>query len=352
MRMKKAVALTAAMVGVLNLLTGCSGGSDSGSGVTSGLEASERYVARGVPGARTNAGVEVEGDGRAGAAAAPFATVAGTPVNWDRVQPLLAEAAAGIILEEIALERMLEAEMRSRGLTLTQSMTEREELLLRDSLATDTTPSADQAQRLLDEIRRQRGLGPQRYQSLLRRNAMLRTLVQDRVTIDEASIERAYRIRYEPSLRVRIITTDTIEQAERARARLAAGEDFSRVAAEVSTDPSAVRGGVVEPINPADPTYPDALRRTLSAMTPGQLSDPIILDVDGPPQIALVILDEVVPPERRATRQQARAELERLVRLREERLLMDALSRRLLREARVRPIDPAAAWSWDSRQPG
>ncbi len=329
---------------VLITASGCSNStSQRDIRVTSGLEASERYIADRDPAVRTP---------RAAPGAQPtdrFATVSGTDIPWAQAQPLLAEAAGGLILEEVALETLLIREMLTQRLTLTDAMIEREELLLRDSLATDTTP--DQAQRLLDEIRRQRGLGPKRYQSLLRRTAMLRALVQDRVTIDEASIERAYRIRYEPSFRVRIITTDTVEQAERARARIAAGEDFSRVAAEVSTDPSAVRGGVVEPINPADPTYPDAIRRTLTTLSPGDLSNPIPLDIDGPLQIALLVLDEVVPPARLATREQVRPELERLVRLREERLLMDALSQRLLDQARVSPIDPAATWSWESRQP-
>ncbi|MFG0293638.1 MAG: peptidylprolyl isomerase [Phycisphaerales bacterium JB050] len=311
--------------------------------VTSGLEASERYIIDRQSTGQANTPSNTQHSDR-------FATIAGTDIPWSEAQPLLAEAAGGIILEELALEKLLQREMRQQGLTLTPSMIEREELLLRDSLATDTAPNPDQAQRLLDEIRRQRGLGPQRYQSLLRRTAMLRALVQDRVTVDETSIERAYRIRYEPACRVRIITTDTMELAERARTRIDTGEEFSRVAAELSTDPSAVRGGIVEPINPADPTYPDALRRVLPTLSPGQISDPILLDVDGPPQFAIIILDELVPPARQATREQARPELERLVRLREERLLMDALSRRLLSQARVAPIDPSANWSWESRQ--
>jgi hypothetical protein len=331
-------------------LTGCAGGG----GTTSGLEASERYVAersqqsRPAP-ATGQADQTVRRTGRSEA----FAMVAGSEVSWDEVRPLLAEAAGGIVLEEVALETMLRAELRERGLALTDAMLERERLLLRETLATDDAArNADESQRLLDGVRRRRGLGPERFESLVRRSAMLRALVQERVVVDEASVERAYRIRYEPTRRVRIITTDTVAEAERARARIEAGESFSRIAAEVSTDPSSVRGGVVEPISTADPSYPDAIRRVLGRMSVGEMSTPIALDVDGQLQVALVVLDEIVEPERSATLAEVRAELERLVRLREERLLMEALSRQLLAQARVTPVDAAAAWSWDSRRGG
>lgn len=312
--------------------------------MTSGLEASERYVAD-RPVRREQGSVSVPSSGGV------FATVAGSDVNWERVRPLLAEAAGGIVLEEIALEMMLVGEMRQRGLVLTDAMIERELVLLRDSLSSDEAArSPDEAQRLLDEVRRRRGLGPERFEALLRRSAMLRALVQDRVVVDSASVERAYRIRHEARHRVRILTTDRVDDAQRARARVLAGEEFSRVAAEVSTDTSAVRGGVVEPISIADPSYPDALRRVIGRMTVGQVSEPVVLDADGPPQIAVVVLDEIVEPERSVTLAQVRGELERLVRLREERLLMDSLSRQLLGQARVSPVDGSGAWSWRSRQ--
>src|SRR5690606_18565950 len=112
----------------------------------------------------------------------------GTSVSWERVQPLLAEAAGGFVLEEIALEMMLEAEMRQHGLSLTDAMLERERLLIREAMAADDAArTPDEVQRLLDGVRRRRGLGEQRYEALVRRSAMLRALVQDRVSVDEAS---------------------------------------------------------------------------------------------------------------------------------------------------------------------
>ena len=334
-------------VATIVAITGCSG---SGSGVASGLESSERFVA--------DEAVRV--DRSSGSASSSelgrrpdegFATVGTSTGSWERVQPLLAEAAGGIVLEEVAHEMKLTIEMRRRGLRLTPAMIEREQLLLRESLETDdATVGPDEAQRVLNQIRRQRGLGPERFEALLRRTAMLRALVQDRVQVDPVSVERAYRIRFGERRRVRIITADTVEQAELARDRVVAGESFSRIAAELSTDASAVRGGVIEPISPADPTYPDALRSARMAV--GEISQPIVMEIDGPAQVAVVVLDEVIVRDAAPSLEQARAGLERLVRLREERILMDALSRRLIGEAQIAPLDDAAAWSWRSRTGG
>ena len=80
-------------------MVGCSGG--SGSGVGSGLESSERYVAERA--ART------EGASQPGVAmresGGQFATVAGSAVDWERVRPLLAEAAGAFCFFGLARKR-------------------------------------------------------------------------------------------------------------------------------------------------------------------------------------------------------------------------------------------------------
>ena len=45
-----------------------------------------------------------------------------------------------------------------------------------------------------------------------------------------------------------------------------------------------------------------------------------------------------------------RTDLERLVRLNQERILMDTLARRLMTEASLTIIDDRIKWSWDSRK--
>ena len=62
------------------------------------------------------------------------------------------------------------------------------------------------------------------------------------------------------------------KKADAIRARVAAGEDFGKVAAEVSDSASKANGGLIGPLPLADVS--DALRKTLESMKPGDVSQP------------------------------------------------------------------------------
>ena len=102
------------------------------------------------------------------------------------MQPLLAEAAGGEILEEIALDRLLADEVERRGLSVTSEEIRREESLLLDSLIqAEVASDIRQGRRLLTDLRERRGLGEHRYSALLRRSASLRALVQERIVLTD-----------------------------------------------------------------------------------------------------------------------------------------------------------------------
>lgn len=63
------------------------------------------------------------------------------------------------------------------------------------------------------------------------------------------------------------------EKAEAARARLAAGEDFAKVAAEVSDAASKANGGMVGPVSRSE--LAPALAKVLDALKPGEVTQPI-----------------------------------------------------------------------------
>jgi peptidyl-prolyl cis-trans isomerase SurA len=65
---------------------------------------------------------------------------------------------------------------------------------------------------------------------------------------------------------------DAKKEAEAARARIVAGEDFGKVAAEVSDASSKANGGLIGPFALSDVS--DALRKTLEAMKPGDVTQP------------------------------------------------------------------------------
>lgn len=281
-----------------------------------------------------------EGSGR------PAAIVDGAPCSWLELQPWLAEASGGAVLQELAIDRRLQREFEGRGLTLAAAALTQEQANLARSLSLSAGRGPDDGEVLVQRLRRERGLGEQRFAALLRRSAMLRQLVQAEVVVDEESLKRAWAARFGKRIRTRVIIVTTHSQASALLAQLAgAGADlparFSRLAMESSTDESAARGGVLPAWSPEDPNIPLLLRQAGAGTAPGELSQILALDTG----FGLLLVEGVVPETGR-TLAEARSELEFEVRLRQERLLMDRLAAKMLQEAQVAPQDRALDWSW------
>ena len=66
---------------------------------------------------------------------------------------------------------------------------------------------------------------------------------------------------------------EAAQQAAAVRARIAAGEDFAKVAAEVSAAASKANGGLIGPIALSE--ISEALQKTLQTMKPGDITQPI-----------------------------------------------------------------------------
>lgn len=65
---------------------------------------------------------------------------------------------------------------------------------------------------------------------------------------------------------------DAEKKAAAIRARVVAGEEFGKVAAEQSDSPSKANGGLIGPLPMSD--LSDALRKTLESMKPGEVTQP------------------------------------------------------------------------------
>jgi parvulin-like peptidyl-prolyl isomerase len=102
--------------------------------------------------------------------------------------------------------------------------------------------------------------------------------VLDSIEITTESIREYYeshRERFtEPrKIQVRHIVTRSSTSTEQARKRIEAGEDFAKVAAEVSIHPSAAQGGQMPLFSPG--TYQPAFEKAAMALEVGELS-PVI----------------------------------------------------------------------------
>jgi parvulin-like peptidyl-prolyl isomerase len=264
-----------------------------------------------------------------------FAIVNGEPRTWSAVRSRLAEAAGEEILQEIVLEQLLRRECRRAGIVISDSDLGREEELLLDQFSDDP----DQAARLLDEVRERRGLGPVRYRMLLTRNAQLRALVADQIAVTPALVQQEYQLLHGDRYRIRLIVVPTLEDAAGARDQVINGRPFGEVATDTSIDISAQRGGLLDPISPADVTYPDVIREALPSLEVGRPSTPLSLGN----RYAIIQLDEIIPGDG-APIETVRPMLTERIRLRQERIRMDELARSLLAAAEVTVFEDGVDW--------
>jgi len=270
--------------------------------------------------------------------ARPPAIVDGFAVTMIDMRSSLMEAAGGEVLAEIVLDRKIEEHATAAGIAVSDGAIAAE----RERLIESLDPDPDRAVLLLDELRRARGLGPDRFDRLMRRNALLRAAVAKDVRLSEAQVIDLHDALHGPRRQVRLCVCDDLSAAQRAAERAAAGESFAEVTAEVSTDSSAPRGGLVEPFSARDPSWPPSIRTAAWALAQrGEISAPVLVDGG----YAIIQFVREVPGDG-VPLDECRAEVESSLRLAQERLLMDNLARRLLAGAQVTIFDSHLEPGW------
>ncbi|HWB20962.1 MAG TPA: peptidylprolyl isomerase [Phycisphaerales bacterium] len=270
--------------------------------------------------------------------ARPAAMIDGAMVTWGDLRPAMTEAAGAQALHDFIIDQQLAKALKKAAITITDKDVSDEQHMLVQSLNDD--PNV--ALRALDELRSREGIGTNRFNALLRRNAGLRKLVQSQVDVSDVAAERMYDVMHGPKRQARIITTHDLPTAQAARNRIMNGELFADVATAVSTDPSAPRGGLLEPVARQDAAYPESFRESLFSLATGEVSQPLLLDSS----YAMLTLVRETPGDG-VPFTQVRADLRNLCRLQQERVLMDQLARSYLRNSAISIFDPALKESWD-----
>ena len=246
----------------------------------------------------------------------PAALWKGQAIEWSELQPLLSERAGASTIEEVMLGRQLDALLKERNLVIDDALLRAEQQQVLDSLS----DNADRSERLLLELRAVQGLGERRWNNLLRRNAAARRLVADQVHVTHDAIEAALDASHWARRRCRVMALPDLRQCAEAKRRIESGEPFGEVAASVSTDRSAARGGLVNPVSRLDPTWPSAFRQTLWSLQPHGVSSPVLVDSG----YVLIQLEEELPASTMDAAM-ARVKAERDVRRGQERVQMEAL---------------------------
>jgi len=244
----------------------------------------------------------------------------GSAVTWEELRPLLAERAGASILEELFLERQLDRMLVARKKILSQELLDAEERELLTSLADEPT----RALVLLNDLRAAQGLGEKRWKSLLKRNAAMRLLVQEDVKVTPEAIEAVIDAEHGARRQCRVMALPDLDRCAKARMRLDAGEPFGEVAADMSTDRSAARGGLVLPVSRLDPSWPSSFRQTLWSLQKGKVSSPVLIDNA---YVFIRFEDEIAGDAEKA--QKARSGADRAVRRGQERILMENVAKQL-----------------------
>jgi len=250
-------------------------------------------------------------------------------------------------LARFVLDRALNKACQQQGIHIDNAAIEQERILLGETLGEIDAQS--NAPRVIGALRARRGLGPHRFERLLRRNAMLRALVGDPPPADPELAARARRQAFGERYRVRLFVSESPKPASDLRARLADHDAiehrvvFSDACFDASVHPSRDRGGLIDGLSVNSTGYPAAVLDALRGLQPGQTS--MVLSTEA--GYALVYLESVTPSTDPSDTQ-LRALEDRLARD-AQRMAMQRLAQQLLDEREVIVLDESLHWAWANR---
>lgn len=268
----------------------------------------------------------------------PVMLVNGQPVSWRALHPVLVEMGGRQVVSDFVVDQQLRIELKKNDMVVTREDIERERKIFAEQLSVDENT----AMKLLIEMRERQGLGDMRFKMMMFRNAGLRKLVSEDVKVTEPMLHLAYQQAYGRRTGVRLLMVDTLVKAQTVVERLQKGDSFVELVYEFSTDnASRVQGGLLPLINVNDPEYPLELRRTVHRMKVGEVSLPISLTGG----YAIVKCERIVQPEQKDF-EEVKDDLERLVRLRLERVVMERVGRALIQKADVTVLDGQLGEAW------
>ena len=271
------------------------------------------------------------------------AYINGSPVKAKSMLNSMYEIAGGESLANEVIDRGIQEDLDLRHEVLTMQMVETEKQYILDSLDPD---DLDQATRMLNKLRQQKGLGEYAFHAMLKRNAGLRKIVSRDVNMTPVLLQQEYKLRYGDRYQARMIVMPDLRSLQHIRRQAEQGADFALLANTNSTDISARQGGLLPAISPVDSNYPKTIRKTLTKLKPGELSDALAVD-NG---YAFLKLERVVPASK-LKYDEVEDQLKKAVRTRVEATLMRQKATEYITKARVTVLEPVLLGSW-KRQKG
>jgi len=273
---------------------------------------------------------------RSRAGGAVMAYVNDKPIYMKTLTGLLIDAYGLTVAQQLIANEIVRQEADRQKLDVTDGDVQAEhEKMLQGMFG--TVESADQRQRLLSEVLKQRNVSRRQWDLTMWRNALLRKLAAKRITITEAELQEEFGRQHERKLEVRHIQTTNLADAQKVIRELAGGTDFVALVAKYSRGPSAQSAGLLAPFGHKDTGVPPALREAALAMRKvGQVSDPIQVGT----AFHVIKLERIIEP-KDVKFADVKAQLTESVRQRKIQAYQQDILQILLRGAEVKYVDPA-----------
>lgn len=220
----------------------------------------------------------------AGAAAAMptgdvMAYVNNQPIAMSRLSEMLVQDYGLAYSQQLVASELVNQEAAKRNIKLTDADLQAEnDAVLKRALG--ELPAPAQRESILANLIRQFGVTQTMWDLVMRRQAILRRIAAEQVTISDDDLKNEFDVQYSRSVTVRDIQTGSAQDAERMLKTLQAIKDpkdveaaFIDLAKKNSNGYTAVDGGLLPPITAKSEDVLPAFREAALAMTkPGQLA--------------------------------------------------------------------------------
>ena len=199
-------------------------------------------------------------------------------VTRDQLMEFLLQTRGLDALLNLMQLQMAKALAANEGIVVTRADVEAEERsTLMQAFAGVEEIGEEQYEELLTQLLAQQQLSRAEFDVVMATNAYLKALARPQIDrmLTEESLRKAFNIRYGEQVRVRHIQLENLAQVAEVRKRLDAGEDFAKVAAEVSRNPDTRQVGGMFPPFSMQSDYPEPFRNAAFELEVGQVSDPV-----------------------------------------------------------------------------
>ena len=204
------------------------------------------------------------------------ARLSGNPIRLSQIQPILLEGYGLAILQSVVLLEASKQQAARSGVVVSPEDVNSERALTQAKLFPDAEPA--DIPKLYQQFLEQKGLTVAEFDLLLQTNTYLRKIAEPMVKgkITDAALQEMFRQRYGENVQVRHIQVANLQEILVVKNRLAAGEPFEKVAAEMSRNArTAPLGGELPPFSRQAVGYPPAFKDTAFALKEGEVSDPV-----------------------------------------------------------------------------